>query len=157
MPVTPCLWFDTEGEAAATFYCEVFPRSRITRVTRYSEAGPREAGTVMTVEFELDGQPWVALNGGPEFTFNEAISFQVMCEDQAEVDRYWDRLGADGGQPGPCGWIKDRFGVSWQVVPTEMDKLLADPDPERARRAMAAMLQMGKLDIAELRRAADAA
>jgi predicted 3-demethylubiquinone-9 3-methyltransferase (glyoxalase superfamily) len=155
-PITPCLWFDTEGEEAAKHYTSVFPNSRIVQVTRYGSAGPRDEGTVMTVEFELNGQSFVALNGGPDFTFSEAVSFQVACKDQDEVDYYWDALSA-GGEEGPCGWVKDRFGLSWQVVPTALPELLSDPDPERANRAMAAMLQMKKLDIATLRAAADGA
>jgi predicted 3-demethylubiquinone-9 3-methyltransferase (glyoxalase superfamily) len=153
--ITPCLWFDTQGEEAANFYTSVFKNSRITNVAHYGEAGPRPAGTVLTVTFELDGQEFVALNGGPEFTFNEAVSFQVYCETQDEVDYYWNHLTEGGGQPGPCGWLKDRFGVSWQIVPTELDALITDPDPGRAQRAMQAMLQMGKIDIAAVRRAAD--
>jgi predicted 3-demethylubiquinone-9 3-methyltransferase (glyoxalase superfamily) len=152
--ITPNLWFDTEAEEAAGFYTSVFPNSRIVTVTHYTEAGPRPAGTVMTVEFELDGQRFVGINGGPEFTFDEAVSFQINCETQDEVDYYWQRL-SEGGQEGPCGWLKDRYGLSWQVVPTGMEEVVADPDPERARRAMQAMLGMGKLDIAALRRAAD--
>ena len=154
--ITPCLWFDTDGEAAAELYTSVFPNSKVDRVTRYGSAGPRDEGTVMTVEFELDGQPFVALNGGPDFTFSEAISFQVDCKDQEEVDYYWNALSA-GGEEGPCGWVKDRFGLSWQIVPTRLNELVTDPDPERAQRAMAAMLEMRKIDIAELERAADAA
>ena len=151
--ITPCLWFDTEGEDAATFYTSVFPNSRIVEVTRYGSAGPRDAGTVMTVTFELDGHRFVALNGGPGFTFNEAISFQVFCKNQEEVDTFWSKL-SDGGEEGPCGWLKDRFGVSWQVVPTVLNELLTDSDSEKAQRVMAAMLQMRKIEIAELERAA---
>ena len=151
--ITPCLWFDREGEDAAEFYVSVFPGSRIVHVARYGDAGPRPAGTVMTVSFELDGQPFLALNGGPEFTFSEAISFQVSCETQDEVDRYWSRL-ADGGEEGPCGWLKDRFGVSWQVVPTALPRLLASPDADAAQRVMRAMLNMKKIQIAELEEAA---
>ena len=154
--ITPCLWFVSEGEAAAELYTSVFPNSKVDRVTRYGSAGPRDEGTVMTVEFELDGQPFVALNGGPDFTFGEAISFQVDCKDQEEVDYYWNAL-SEGGEEGPCGWVKDRFGLSWQIVPTRLNELVTDPDPERAQRAMAAMLEMRKIDIAELERAADAA
>jgi predicted 3-demethylubiquinone-9 3-methyltransferase (glyoxalase superfamily) len=153
--ITPFLWFDTEGEDAARFYTSVFPNSRIVDIQRYGEAGPRDAGTVMTVAFELEGQRFVALNGGPDFTFNEAISFEVECEDQDEVDRYWDTL-TEGGEPGPCGWLKDRFGVSWQIVPRRLTELLADEDREKAQRVMGAMLQMGKIDVAELERAAAA-
>ena len=152
--ITPNLWFDTEAEEAAGFYTSVFKNSRIVNVTRYTDAGPRPAGMVMTVEFELDGQRFVGINGGPQFTFDEAVSFQVDCESQEEVDYYWDRL-SEGGKEGPCGWLKDRYGLSWQVAPTGMEELFADPDPERARRAMQAMLGMGKLDIAALRSAAD--
>jgi predicted 3-demethylubiquinone-9 3-methyltransferase (glyoxalase superfamily) len=152
--IKPNLWFDTEAEDAAAFYTSVFENSRIVNVTRYTEAGPRPAGTVMTVEFELDGQRFVAINGGPQFTFDEAVSFEIECETQDEIDYYWDRL-SDGGKEGPCGWLKDKYGLSWQVVPTGMEQLFADPDPERARRAMQAVLGMSKLDIATLRSAAD--
>jgi predicted 3-demethylubiquinone-9 3-methyltransferase (glyoxalase superfamily) len=152
--ITTCLWFDTEGEEAAEFYCSVIPRSRVTGVQRYGEAGPGEPGRVMIVEFELDGRPYVALNGGPHFRFNEAVSFQVACADQDEVDHYWSTL-SDGGEEGPCGWLKDRYGLSWQVVPTALPQLLADPDPERAQRAMKAMMSMRKLYIAGLQAAAD--
>jgi predicted 3-demethylubiquinone-9 3-methyltransferase (glyoxalase superfamily) len=154
--IVPCLWFDTEGEAAAELYTSVFPNSKILDIARYGEAGPRPAGTVMTVSFELNGQEFLALNGGPEFTFSEAVSFQVMCEGQDAVDHFWSRLG-DGGEHGPCGWLKDRFGLSWQIVPTRLGELLGDPDPARAQRAMTAMLGMKKLDIAELEQAADGA
>ena len=152
--ITPCLWFDTQGEEAARFYTSIFPNSRIVDVAHYGEAGPRDAGTVMVVQFELDGQEFVALNGGPEFTFDEAISFQIDCADQDEGDRYSEAL-TDGGAQGPCGWVKDRFGLSWQVVPTGMGELFADPDQSRAARAMKAMLGMKKLDIAALKAAAD--
>jgi predicted 3-demethylubiquinone-9 3-methyltransferase (glyoxalase superfamily) len=152
--ITPNLWFDTEAEEAADFYTSVFKNSRIVNRTHYTEAGPREAGMVMTVEFELDGQRFVGINGGPEFTFSEAISLQINCADQDEVDYYWERLG-DGGEEGPCGWLKDRYGVSWQVVPEGMDELFADPDPAKAERAMRAMLGMRKLDAAALRAAAE--
>src|ERR687886_378325 len=151
--LTPCLWFDTEGEEAANFYTSVFPSSRVVNVARYGEAGPRPAGTVMTVLFELDGQKFVALNGGPQFTFNEAVSFQVSCEDQEEVDRYWEAL-SEGGEPGPCGWLKDKFGLSWQIIPKRLPELLGDPDREKSQRAMAAMMKMKKLDVAELEAAA---
>jgi predicted 3-demethylubiquinone-9 3-methyltransferase (glyoxalase superfamily) len=153
--IVPNLWFDTQAEEAAEFYTSIFPDSRVVNVARYTEAGPREAGTVMTVEWELNGQRFVGINGGPEFTFDEAVSFQITCDDQAELDRYWDALLSGGGQESQCGWLKDRFGVSWQVVPKGMDELFANPDPERARRAMEAMLGMKKLDIEALRRAAD--
>lgn len=154
--ITTCLWFDTEGEEAAELYCSLIPNSRVLGVERYGEAGPRPAGTVMTVSFELDGRPYVALNGGPEYTFNEAVSFQISCVDQAEVDHYWSAL-SEGGEEGPCGWLKDRFGLSWQIVPTALPELLGDPDPERAQRAMKAMLSMSKIDIDAIRKAADAA
>jgi len=151
--ITPCLWFDTEGEEAATFWTSIFENSRVTEVQHYGSAGPRPEGMVMTVAFELDGQPFVALNGGPDFTFDEAISFQVNCESQEEVDRFWSRL-SEGGEEGQCGWLKDRFGVSWQIVPARLQELISDPDRERAQRAMKAMLGMQKLEIAELERAA---
>jgi len=153
--ITPCLWFDTQGEEAARFYTSIFPNSRIVDIAHYGEAGPRDAGTVMVVKFELDGQEFVALNGGPEFTFDEAISFQIDCADQEEVDRYSEAL-TDGGEQGPCGWVKDRFGLSWQVVPKRMIELLSDPDEARAQRAMAAMLEMRKIDIAAVEAAAAA-
>ncbi len=153
--LTPCLWFDTEGEDAAELYTSVFPNSKILEIGRYGSAGPRPEGTVMTVTFELDGQEFLALNGGPEFTFNEAVSFQIPCRDQAEVDHYWEKLG-EGGEHGPCGWLKDRFGLSWQVVPNRLTELLTDSDREKAQRVMAAMLQMGKIEIDELERAAAA-
>lgn len=152
--ITPCLWFDTEAEEAAQFYTSVFPSSRIVHVSRYGSAGPRPEGMVMEVEFELDGRSFLALNGGPDFTFTEAISLQADCKDQDEVDRLWETL-SEGGEEGPCGWLKDRYGVSWQIVPSVMYELIADPDPERAQRAVAAMLQMKKLVIEELERAAD--
>jgi len=151
--ITPCLWFDTEGEEAAQFYTSVFPNSRIVEVTRYGSAGPRAEGTVMTVSFELDGQGFVALNGGPDFTFNEAISLQVDCDSQDEVDSYWNAL-SEGGEEGPCGWLKDKYGVSWQIVPRVLTELISDPDQEKAQRVMAAMLQMKKIEIAELEKAA---
>ena len=151
--LAPCLWFDTEGEEAATFYTSVFPNSRIVDVARYGSAGPRTEGTVMTVSFELDGQRFIALNGGPDFTFNEAISFEVTCETQEEVDGFWSAL-SEGGEEGPCGWLKDRFGVSWQIVPTVLIDLLADPDREKSQRVMAAMLKMKKIEIDALERAA---
>ncbi len=154
--ITPCLWFDTRGEEAAAFYTSVFPNSRIIDVARYGEAGPRPAGLVMTVSFELEGQEFTALNGGPEFTFDEAISFQVSCEGQDEVDYYWTKL-SDGGEEGPCGWLKDKFGVSWQIVPTALLELLGDPDQGKAQRVMAAMLNMKKIEIAGLQEAYDGA
>ena len=153
--ITPSLWFDTEAEEAATFYTSLFKDSKILEVTRYGDAGPREAGMVMTVVFELEGQKFIALNGGPDFKFNEAVSFTVHCESQEEVDRFWDALTQGGGEEGPCGWLKDKYGLSWQIVPTAMEELLSDPDPGRAQRAMAAMLQMRKLDVDALKQAAD--
>ena len=152
---TPCLWFDTQAEDAAEFYCSVFPNSRITNVARYGKAGPRPEGEAVTVEFELDGQRYTALNGGPEFTFDEAISFQIDCADQEEADHYWYALSKEG-QESQCGWLKDRYGLSWQVVPRRLVELLADPDPGRAERATRAMLQMQRIDVAEVERAADA-
>ena len=147
----PCLWFNGQGEEAAEFYTTVFPNSRIDKVSRAAADHPSgKKGDVVTVDFTLDGQHFVALNGGPEFTFDEAISFVVDCRDQAEVDRYWDALVEGGGEHGPCGWLKDRFGVSWQVVPNRLYELLEGPDPAASERAMKAMLQMGKLDVREL-------
>jgi predicted 3-demethylubiquinone-9 3-methyltransferase (glyoxalase superfamily) len=156
--ITPFLWFDTQAEEAVNFYVSIFENSKIRGMTRYDEAGAKAAGrprgSVMTVAFELDGQEFVALNGGPVFKFTEAISFVVNCETQAEVDRFWDKLSA-GGQQVQCGWLKDRFGVSWQIVPTVLPEMLQDKDPEKAKRVMAAMLEMIKLDIAALNRAYD--
>jgi predicted 3-demethylubiquinone-9 3-methyltransferase (glyoxalase superfamily) len=154
--ITPNLWFDTEALDAAEFYVSIFPNSRITTVTHYTEAGPGEPGTVLTVDFELDGQPYTGINGGPAFTFSEAISLLVNCRDQAEVDRYWDAL-LDGGEPSQCGWLKDRYGLSWQVCPVGMNEMINDPDPGRRDRAMTAMLGMVKLDLAAMRAAADGA
>jgi predicted 3-demethylubiquinone-9 3-methyltransferase (glyoxalase superfamily) len=148
-PIVPCLWFDTDGEDAAKLYTSIVPNSRITEVVRHGSAGPREEGTMMTVSFELNGQPFLALNGGPQYRFSEAVSFQIMCETQEEVDRYWSAL-SEGGEEGPCGWLKDRFGLSWQIVPTRLPELLTDPDRERAQRVMACMMKMGKLEIADL-------
>ncbi|GAA4349166.1 VOC family protein [Angustibacter luteus] len=153
--LVPNLWFDTQAHDAAEFYVSVFKNSRIVHVAHYGDAGPREAGSVLSVDFELDGQPFIGINGGPEFTFDEAVSFKVPCADQAEVDYYWDALLAGGGEESQCGWLKDRFGLSWQVVPDALGELLGDPDPERASRAMRAMLGMRKLDVAALRAAAD--
>lgn len=156
--ITPCLWFDDQAEAAAAFYCDIFPNSRITAVSHYGEVGQeihgRPPGSVMTVAFELDGQPFTALNGGPTFTFNEAISFQINCESQQEVDFYWEKLSQGGPVEAQiCGWLKDKFGVSWQVVPTVLIEMLMDKDKAKSGRTMAALLQMKKLDIAELKRA----
>ncbi len=152
--ITPNLWFDTEGLEAAEYYVSIFPNSKVTNVTHYNEAGPRPAGTVLTVEFVLDGQEYIAINGGPEFKFTEAISLMITCEDQEEIDYYWDKL-TEGGEEGPCGWCKDRYGLSWQVVPGGWAETLNDPDQSRAVRTMQAMFGMTKIDIAELRRAAD--
>lgn len=152
--IVPCLWFDNQGEEAATFYTSVFPNSRITEVTRYPTGGMAEEGAVMTVSFSLDGQEYVALNGGPAFTFTEAISLQVHCESQAEIDDYWAEL-TEGGEESRCGWVKDRFGLSWQIVPTVLLELNADPDRARSARAFQAMMTMQKIDIAKILEAAD--
>jgi predicted 3-demethylubiquinone-9 3-methyltransferase (glyoxalase superfamily) len=152
--ITPNLWFDTQGQAAAEFYVSVFPNSAITNITCYGEAGPGPTGTVVTVDFVLDGQPFTAINGGPEFTFDEAVSFLINCADQEEVDYFWTKL-SEGGEESQCGWLKDRYGLSWQVCPTELGELLNDPGPERAQRATRAMLAMKKIDVAALRAAAD--
>jgi predicted 3-demethylubiquinone-9 3-methyltransferase (glyoxalase superfamily) len=154
--IAPCLWFDTEAEEAARFYTSVFPNSSIVDISHYGSAGPRPEGMVMTVTFELDGQRFVALNGGPEFTFTEAISLEVQCDTQDEVDTFWSTL-SEGGEEGPCGWLKDRYGVSWQIVPKALLQLLADPDREKSQRVMSAMLQMKKIEIGELEQAAAAA
>jgi predicted 3-demethylubiquinone-9 3-methyltransferase (glyoxalase superfamily) len=153
--IVPNLWFDTEAEEAAEFYTSIFEDSRILTKTHYTENAPREAGMVMTVEWELNGQRFVGINGGPEFTFDEAISLQINCRDQAEVDYFWEKLTADGGKEGECGWLTDKFGVAWQVTPENWDEVFNDPDPERAKRAMEAMLKMSKLDIAELEAAVE--
>jgi predicted 3-demethylubiquinone-9 3-methyltransferase (glyoxalase superfamily) len=150
--ITPFLWFDTQAEEAANYYVSIFPNSRILKIARYGEAGPGPRDTVMTVSFEINGQQFTALNGGPQFRFSEAISFVVNCETQAEIDALWERLSA-GGKESRCGWLKDRHGLSWQLVPTVLPELLGDKDSARAQRAMQAMLQMRKLDIAALRRA----
>ncbi|MDX3381975.1 VOC family protein [Streptomyces niveiscabiei] len=152
---TTCLWFDDQAEEAAHYYVSVFKNSSIGKVSRYPEGAPQPAGSVLTAEFTANGQRFVALNGGPQFTFNESISFQILCEDQEEVDHYWNKLTEGGGEPGPCGWLKDRFGVSWQVVPTRFMEIFQGSDEGRAARAMAAMMKMGKLDIAALEKAAD--
>jgi predicted 3-demethylubiquinone-9 3-methyltransferase (glyoxalase superfamily) len=150
--ITPFLWFDHQAEEAARFYTSVFPNSTIVKVIRYGGAGPGPPGSVMTVEFQLDGQAFVALNGGPHFEFTEAVSFVVNCQTQDEVDAYWEKLSA-GGAEVQCGWLKDRFGLSWQIVPTGLPELLSDPDPEKSQRVLQAMLTMKKLDIRALRRA----
>jgi predicted 3-demethylubiquinone-9 3-methyltransferase (glyoxalase superfamily) len=152
--ITPFLWYDTEAEAAATLYTSLFPNSRIVDVTRYGSAGPGPDGTVMIVSFELDGQRFLALNGGPAHPFTEAVSLQIDCETQDEVDRYWSAL-SDGGEESVCGWLRDRWGLSWQVVPRALPRLLSDPDREKAQRVMQAMLQMRKIDIAALEAAAE--
>jgi predicted 3-demethylubiquinone-9 3-methyltransferase (glyoxalase superfamily) len=152
--ITPNLWFDTESKEAAEFYCSVFPNSAIKDVSYYNDAGPREAGMVLTVDFVLDGNEFTAINGGPQFTFDEAISLLINCADQAEVDYYWEKL-SEGGEEGPCGWLKDRYGLSWQVCPAGWEKMLTSPDQEAANRAMQAMYGMKKLDIAALQAAFD--
>ncbi len=151
--ITPFLWFDTQAEEAARFYVSIFNNSKIGQIARYGDAGPGPKGQVMTIAFELDGIKFTALNGGPVYKFTEAISLQVDCADQAEIDRLWAQLTADGGEPGPCGWLKDRFGLSWQIVPANMGALVGGDDPAKSQRAMQAMMQMGKLDIAALERA----
>ena len=154
--ITPCLWFDTQAEEAAKFYASVFKNSKIGKVSRYGKEGfevhGKKAGTVMTVEFELEGQKLLALNGGPHFKFNEAVSFQVHCETQQEIDHFWSELAKDG-EEGPCGWLKDRFGLSWQIIPKALPEMLMDGNSETAQRVMRSMLQMRKIDIAALRRA----
>jgi len=155
MPKTvPCLWFDGQAEQAAEHYTAIFPNSRITNVTRYGPGSPGPEGSVLTVDFGLDGREFVGLNGGRQFAFTEAVSFQVLCADQEEVDHYWSRL-SEGGEEGQCGWLKDRFGLSWQVVPSVIPELLGDPDPGRSQRAMEALFAMTKIDIEAMRRAAD--
>jgi predicted 3-demethylubiquinone-9 3-methyltransferase (glyoxalase superfamily) len=149
--IVPNLWFDTQAEEAAKFYISVFKDSRIVNVAHYTEVGPGEPGTVMTVEFELDGQRFVGINGGPQFQFDEAVSFQITCEDQDEVDYYWERL-TEGGEESQCGWLKDKYGLSWQVVPRRMVEWFGDPN-EKSERAMSTMMTMGKLDIAVLEKA----
>ena len=151
--IVPNLWFDTEAEEAAEFYVSIFDDSRVVNITHYTESGPRETVMVMTVEFEIEGQRFIGINGGPEFKFDEAVSFAIECEAQDEIDYFWEKL-TDGGEEGPCGWLKDRFGLSWQVVPTGMEEVFSDPDRERADRAMKAMLGMRKIDLAALRAAA---
>jgi predicted 3-demethylubiquinone-9 3-methyltransferase (glyoxalase superfamily) len=156
--ITPCLWFDGAAEEAANFYVSLLPGSRVDKVTRSPIDYPSgRAGDVLTVDFTLAGRPFIGLNGGSQFRFTEAISLSSPCEDQAEIDRLWDALTADGGEPGPCGWLKDKWGLSWQVFPKILPELLADPDRARAGRAMKSMMTMGKIDLAEIRRAADGA
>ena len=153
---TPCLWFDDKDEEAAQFYTSIFKNSKIGKISRYGKEGfeihGQKAGTVMTVEFEIEGQKFVALNGGPHFKFNEAVSFQIHCETQQEIDYFWSKLG-DGGQEQPCGWVKDKFGLSWQVIPKALPQMLMDENPEKAQRIMKSMLQMRKIDLAALERA----
>jgi predicted 3-demethylubiquinone-9 3-methyltransferase (glyoxalase superfamily) len=153
--ITPFLWFDGKAEEAANFYVSVFRNSKILKIARYGEAGPGPKGSVMTVVFSLDGQEFIALNGGPNFKFTEAISFSVDCKTQAEVDEFWEKLSA-GGEQGPCGWLKDKYGLSWQVNPSVLGEMMTDPDPAKSKRVMEAMLQMKKIDIAGLRRAYEA-
>jgi predicted 3-demethylubiquinone-9 3-methyltransferase (glyoxalase superfamily) len=154
--VSPFLWFDAQAEEAVNFYVSLFPNAKVTDVSRYpADAAGKRAGSVMTVEFEIDGVTMVALNGGPEFKFNEAVSLSIDCDSQAEVDRYWKAL-SDGGEEGPCGWLKDRYGLSWQVNPSRLGELLRDPDPKRAKAAMEAMLKQKKIVLAEIEAAADA-
>ena len=150
--ISPFLWFDTQAEEAARYYVSIFPNSRVKTVAHYPEGAPRPKGSVMTVVFELDGQEFIALNAGPQFKFTEAVSFTVACKTQKEVDEYWKKLSA-GGEEGPCGWLKDRYGLSWQVNPTILAELLSDPDPKKAQRVMAAMMKMKKIDTEELKRA----
>jgi predicted 3-demethylubiquinone-9 3-methyltransferase (glyoxalase superfamily) len=152
-PITPFLWFDNEAEEAAQLYTSIFPNSKILGLTRYPEGSPGPAGQVMTVTFELNGQSFTALNGGPHFKFTEAVSFVIDCENQEEVDKYWNALTADGGEESQCGWLKDKFGLSWQVVPRALGELIQGPDSEGAKRAMAAMLKMKKMDISKLEEA----
>jgi predicted 3-demethylubiquinone-9 3-methyltransferase (glyoxalase superfamily) len=160
MKISPCLWFDNQAEEAAKFYVGIFKKSRITKISRYGEAGKeitrRPPGSVMTVAFELEGQPFTALNGGPLFKFNEAVSLQVHCKTQKDVDYYWEKLGAGGDRNAQqCGWLKDKYGLSWQIIPEGMEEMLSDPKSKKSQRAFAAMLQMKKLDIAALKRAYD--
>jgi predicted 3-demethylubiquinone-9 3-methyltransferase (glyoxalase superfamily) len=151
--ISPFLWFDTQAEEAANFYVSIFKNSKILKVARYGEAGPGPAGTVMIVSFQIEGQEFIALNAGPRFKFTEAISFVINCQTQEEVDHFWNELTAGGGQESMCGWLKDRFGLSWQVTPTILGELMADKDPKKAQRVMQAMLKMQKIDIAALKRA----
>ena len=151
--ITPFLWFDHQAEEAAGFYASIFPNSKIVKVVRYGKAGPGPPGSAMTVAFQLEGQSFVALNGGPHFKFSEAISFMVDCENQKEVDQYWEKL-SQGGEKGQCGWLKDKFGLSWQVVPTALGDLVSDPDKEKANRVMSAMMKMNKIELRELEEAA---
>ncbi|HJZ65854.1 MAG TPA: VOC family protein [Candidatus Acidoferrum sp.] len=153
--IYPFLWFDSQAEEAANLYCSIFPNSKAGKITRYGKGGPGPEGSVMTVSFSLDGQEFTALNAGPRFKFTEAVSFVIPCKDQSEIDYYWSKLTANGGEESMCGWLKDKFGLSWQVIPANIGELLFDPDPEKSRRAVQAMLQMKKLDIAKLTAARD--
>lgn len=154
--LSPCLWFDTQAEEAAKFYCSVFKNSKLGRISRYPKAGQeihhKEPGSVMVVEFEIDGQPFVALNGGPNFKFDEAVSFQIYCETQDEIDYYWSAL-TRGGEEGPCGWLKDKFGLSWQVVPAVIPQMMADSDADKSARVMSAFMKMKKLDLEKITQA----
>ena len=152
--ITPFLWFDGKAEEAMKLYVSIFKNSKVLSVTRYGEAGPGPKGSAMTVRFELDGQEFIGLNGGPQFKFTEAVSFSVDCKTQKEVDELWEKLSA-GGEQGPCGWLKDKYGLSWQIVPTVLGQMLSDPDPKKSKRVMEAMLQMKKIDIPTLKRAYD--
>ena len=152
--IVSCLWFDGQAEEAAQLYTSIFPDSKVDRITHYLPDMPMPEGTVMTVEFSLDGKPFIGLNGGPDFPFTEAVSFQIFCADQAELDHYWDALTADGGEEGPCGWLKDKFGVSWQVTPSRLIELLAESEPATAARVTQSFMKMKRLDLAEIERAA---
>jgi len=154
--ITPYLWFDNQAEEAANFYASVFGNPRVVDIQRYGEAGPGPKGTAMVVTFELEGQKFIALNGGPHFKFNEAVSFYTSCKNQEEVDELWEKL-ADGGEPGQCGWLKDKYGMSWQIIPTALSDMLSDPDPDKSNRVMKAMLEMKKIDIRALKDAYDQA
>ncbi|HWY44155.1 MAG TPA: VOC family protein [Candidatus Sulfotelmatobacter sp.] len=153
--ITPFLWFDSQAEEAANFYCSIFPNSKIGKIARYGKAGPGPEGSVLTIVFYLDGQEFTGLNAGPIFKFNEAISFVVPCKTQEEIDNYWSKLTSGGGQESQCGWLKDKFGLSWQIVPTVLGELMSDPDPQKSNRVMQSLLQMKKLDIATLQKARD--
>lgn len=155
--ITPFLWFDHQAEEAANYYVSIFKDSKIVEISRYGEAGPAPAGSVMTVSFQLEGQDFVALNGGPQFTFTEAVSFYVGCETQQEVDELWAKLTDGGGEEGPCGWLKDKYGLSWQIIPDALPRLMSDPDPAKAQAVTEAMFKMSKLDIAALQEAYDRA